>query len=288
MKILYMSVLVLAMAGSAIGELPFKKKQQDFVIRKPDEVAHTLQNGTAVERNNLATELRIFAPNPSKPGTDSNSPCVNFHHMESRPVVLQSGAENVVLLADSSECDSTYILVFDKAPKSEWRHVQTVRLPANAQRPEVSFVELIQPGVSEILVDKETTRDSGTTQQQDFVVLKLVGDRIEVVMDATERSAITLTNRTPSEDDNLTQRQTSTFNLLKSPPNSAAIYRLLEKETIIDNKTAITRYRVWTWDPEVARFRPAPFDGGEARPAPPAKKSATKAPAVPAGKSDPK
>jgi hypothetical protein len=211
---------------------------------------------------------------------------VDFHRVEQRPVKLRAGAENVVLLADSPECDSLYVAVFDKAPKSEWRHVQTVRLPSNTQRPEVSFAELIQLGVSEIVVHKETTRDSGGAQEQDFVVLKLIDDRLEVVMNATERSEITLMNRTPSEDNNLTQTQTSTFDLLKSPPNSAATYRLLEKEVITDNKTIITRYRVWTWDPALERFRPAPFDGGDARPSPlPAKKLASKTPATtpPAG-----
>jgi len=276
-KILFVSALILGLTANTLADLPFKKKQQEFVTRKPDEVAHTLDEGTPTQRGQLALELGIFAPNPSKLGTDSNSPCVNFHHVESRPVTLRAGAENVILLADSSECDSVYILVFDKAPKSEWRHVQTVRLPASAQRPEISFAELIQPGVSEILVHKETTRDSGGSQQQDFVVLKLVGDRVEVVMDATERSEITLENRKPSEDDNLTQTQTSTFDLLKSPPNSAATYRILEKEVITDNKTTITRYRVWTWDPELQRFRPAPFDGGDVRPvSPPTKKPTAK------------
>ena len=120
----------------------------------------------------------------------------------------------------------------------------------------VSFAELIQQGVSEIVVRKETTRDSGGAQEQDFVVLKLIDDRLEVVMNATERSEITLMNRTPNEDNNLTQTQTSTFDLLKSPPNSAATYRLLEKEVITDNKTTITRYRVWTWDPELRPRRP--------------------------------
>ncbi|HEX8797127.1 MAG TPA: hypothetical protein VF772_00880, partial [Terriglobales bacterium] len=150
----------------------------------------------------------------------------------------------------------------------------------------VSFAELIQLGVSEIVVHKETTRDSGGAQEQDFVVLKLIDDRLEVVMNATERSEITLMNRTPNEDDNLTQTQTSTFDLLKSPPNSAATYRLLEKEVSTDNKTTITRYRVWTWDPELERFRPTPFDGGDARLSPlPAKKPAPKTPATtqPAG-----
>ena len=269
MKVLFTSALVIGLVATALAELPFKKKQQPFTTHSPSEAAHTLDEGTPAQRNDLAMELGILAPNPSKPGADSNSPCVNFHHMESRPVVLRAGAENEVLLADSTECDSIYVVVFDKAPKSEWRHVHTVRLPAHAQRPEISFSELIHPGVSEILVHKETTRDSGSAQQQNFVVLKLIGDRLEAVMDATERSEITLANPTPAEADNLTHTQTSTFNLLKSPPNSAAAYRILEKEVITDNKTTITRYRVWTWDLELERFRPTPFDGGDARPAPP-------------------
>ena len=126
-------------------------------------------------------------------------------------MTLRAGAENVVLLADSSECDSIYIVVFDKAPKSEWRHVQTVRLPSRAQRPEVTFAELIQPGVSEILVHHETSRDSGSVQQENFVVLKMLHDRVEVVLDTTEHSEITLANRSPAETDNLQQTQTSTF-----------------------------------------------------------------------------
>jgi hypothetical protein len=269
MKILGISILMSALSATALSDFPFKKKPQEFTTHSPSEIAHTLDEGAAAQRSDLARELGIFAPNPSRPGTDSNSPCVNFQRMESRPVALRAGSENVVLLADSSECDSTYIVVFDKAPKSEWRLVQTVRLPSHAQRPEISFAELIQPGVSEILVHKETTRDSGSARQLDFVILKLIGDRVEIVLDATERSKITLVNRTPTEDDNLTQTQTSTFNLLKSPPNSAATYRLLEKEVITDNKTTITRYRIWTWDSELERFRPSPFDGGDVRPVQP-------------------
>jgi hypothetical protein len=148
----------------------------------------------------------------------------------------------------------------------------------------VSFAELVQKGVSEIVVHHENTRDSGSAQEDDFVVLKMLRDRIEIVLDATEHSEITLANRTATETDNLQQTQTSTFDLLKAPPNSAAIYRVLEKEVLTDNKTTITRYRVWTWDPALERFRPAPFDGGDARPAPPSvKKPATK----PAGAPEP-
>jgi hypothetical protein len=280
MKIFYTSVLMLALSGVTFADLPFKKKQQPFTTQSPSAVAHTLDEGTPSQRNDLAVQLGIFAPNPSKPGTNSNSPCVNFHHMESRPVVLRSDAENEVVVAESTECESTYIIVFDQAPKSEWRHVQTVRLPSRAQRPEVTFAELIQSGVSEILVHHETSTDSGAVQQENFVVLKLLHDRVEVVLDTTEHSELTLANRSAAETDNLQQTLTSTFSLLKSPPNSAALFRIFEKQVVTDNKTTITRNQVWTWDPELERFRLSPIDGGEVKPAPTPKKQTTNNPAA--------
>ena len=269
---------MLILAAAAFADFRFKKKAQEFTTHNPGDVANTLRSGTAVQRNDLALELGILAPNPSKPGTDSNSPCVDFHRVEERPVTLHAGSENVVLLADSTECDSTYLVVFDKAPKSEWRHVQTVRLPSRAQRPEITFVELIQPKVSEIVVHHETTRDTGSVQQENFVVLKLLHDRMEVVLDTTEQSELTLPNRSAAETDNLEQTQTSTFDLLKAAPNSAAIFRILEKQVVTDNKTTITRYRVWTWNPELERFRASPIDGADVRPVPPPKKPPAKTP----------
>jgi hypothetical protein len=277
MKLFHGLILLPLFCHLAFADLPFKKKRQEFATQRPGEVAATLRDGTAVQRNDLATELRILAPSPSHPGADTNSPCVNFRRVEERKAVLRAGAENEILLAESSECDSTYILVFDKAPRSEWRHVQTLRLPSRLQRPEISFVELIQTGVSEITVHHEIREESGSARQEDFLVLKMVGDRVEVVLDATEHSEITLTNRSPGETDNLRQSQTSTFSLLKSPPGAAAAYSIVEKEVLTDNKTENRRYRLWTWDPELERFRPSPFDGGDIRQAPlPQKKPAAK------------
>ena len=186
MKTLYTSLLLLSLLSSASAELPFKKKPQEFQTRVPAEVAHTLQEGSAVQRNDLALELGIYAPNPSSGAVKSNAPCVDFSHMDERQVKLRADAENALLIADSSVCDSTYLVIFDKAPKSEWRHVQTIRLSARTGRPEITYAELIQPGVSEILVYHEMTSESGTYSQQDFVVLKLLRDRVEVILDTTQ------------------------------------------------------------------------------------------------------
>jgi len=288
MQLACTSILLLALCSIALADFPFKKKPQEFFTHKPEDVAKTLRNGTPVQVNDLATELGIFAPVPASSAAKPNSPCVNFTHVEEKPVVLRAGAENVVLLADSSECDSTYILVFDKAPKSEWRHVQTVRLSAHRQPPEISFVELIEPGVFEIAVHHEITLDSGSAQQENFVLLKLLGDKVEVVLDTTEHSQITLANRVPDESDDLQQTQMSTFSLLKSPPKSAAVYRIVEKEVITGNKITITRSRLWSWNPELQRFRSVPFDSGDVRPAPSKKPAPKTKPVEPPPKLDSK
>ena len=123
-------LLLLALAATALADLPFKKKPQEFTTHVPSEVAHTLRRRHAGAAQRPGPGTRHFRAQSFQARAKSNSPCVDFHHMEERPVTLRAGAENVVLLADSSECDSTYLVVFDKAPKSEWRHVQTVRLPS--------------------------------------------------------------------------------------------------------------------------------------------------------------
>lgn len=278
MKILWTSVLVVSLVATACGDFPFKKKAQDFTTHTPSDVAQTLRNGTPMQRNDLALELGIYAPDPSNPAAKPNSPCVDFTHVDEHPVTLRAGAENVVLLADSSGCDSMYIVVFDIAPKEGWRHVQTVRIPARSKRPEVSFGAFIQNGIFEILVRRETTLDTTGAMQENFVLFKMLHDRMGVIFDAAEQSEITLKNQSPAETDNLRQIQTSTFSLLKSAPDSAAVYRIFEKEVLTDKQNTFTRYRVWTWDPDLERFRPAPFDGGDVKPAPPPDKTSAAKP----------
>ena len=90
MKIFCTFVLLLFLAAAAFADFPFKKKAQEFTTHNPSDVANTLRSGTAVQRNDLALELGILAPNPSNPAVQSNSPCVNFHHVEERPVTLHA------------------------------------------------------------------------------------------------------------------------------------------------------------------------------------------------------
>jgi len=279
MKICCTVLLLVCLPTVSCAQVPFlKKKDKDSKTHEPGAVVDTLRSGTAAQRSQLATELGIMTPNFSNPTTKSDVPCAKFDHVDERRVRLRTDAENAVIIAGSGECDSTYIIVFDKAQKSEWRHLPTVRLAARAQPPEVTFAELIQPGVSEIVVHREMTRDSGSAQQENFVVLKLLHDWLVPVLDTAERVELTMPDRPENDADNVEQSQQSTFHLMKADPNSGASARILEKEVLKQRKTNLTRYRLWSWDPELERFRSSPHDGSEIpQPSPPKKAAAQSA-----------
>jgi hypothetical protein len=279
MKIFCASVLLVYFVAVSFAQVPFlKKKDQDFKTHDPDAVAGTLRSGNPTQRSQLATELDIMAPNFSDPAAKSNAPCVSFNRVDERRVRLRADADNAVIVADSGECDSTYLIVFDKERKAEWRHVQTVRLSWRAEHPEVSFAELVQPGVSEVVVHRETTRDSGSAQQENFVVLKLLHNRLVPVLDTVERYKLVMPNRPENDADNVEQSQQSTFIVVKAGVNAGPPVRILEKEVLKEKKTSLTLYRYWSWDPGLERFRSTAYDGSkDEQAAPPAKPPAKKA-----------
>ena len=276
---LFTAVLLLSLALPSSAQFPFGKKEKEFQAHEPDVAADTLRSSNPTQRSQLATELDIMAPNLSNAAAKSNAPCVSFDHVDERRVRLRADTDNAVIVAESGECDSTYLIVFEKEKKSGWRHVQTVRLSSLVQSPEVSFAELVQPGISEVVVHHETTRDSGSAQQENFVVLKLLHNRLVPVLDTVERYDLVMPNVPENDSDNVEQTQQSTFTVVKGDVKVGPGTRILEKEVLEDNKTSLTQYRYWSWDPGLERFRSTAYDGSkDEQPTPPPKKPATAKP----------
>jgi hypothetical protein len=81
-------------------------------------------------------------------------------------------------------------------------------------------------------------------RQENFVVLKLLHDRLVPVLDTVERLELTMPDRPENDADNVLQSQQSTFRLLKTEPNSGASMHILEKEVIKERETNLTCYRL--------------------------------------------
>jgi hypothetical protein len=278
MKFFHTCVLLFCLATASAAQFPFGKKDKGFQTHEPDAVASNLRSANPALRSQLATELDIMAPNPSNPIAKSNAPCVSFDRVDEHQVRLRADADNALIVADSGECDSTYLVAFEKEQKSEWRHVQTVRLSSHVQPPEVTFAELVQPGISEIVVRRETTRDSGSAQQENFVVLKLLHNRLVPVLDTVARYDLVMPNLPENDADNVEQSQQSTFTVAKGDAKVGPGMRILEKEVLKEKKISLTLYRYWSWDPELERFGSTAYDGSKDEQAaplakPPAKKA---------------
>jgi hypothetical protein len=277
MKIFCTSVLIVSFVAVSVAQVPFlKKKDKDFKTHEPDAVAETLRSANPTLRSQLATELDIMAPDFSNPAAKPSAPCVSFDRVDEQQVRLRADADNAIIVANSGECDSTYLIVFEKEQKSEWRHVQTVRLSAHVEHSEVSFAELVQPGVSEVVVRHETTRDSGSAQQENFVVLKLLHNRLVPVLDTVARYDLVMPNVPDNDADNVEQSQKSTFTVVKGDAKVGPGTHILEKEVLTEKKTSLTLYRYWSWDPGLERFRSTAYHGSKDEPATPAKKPAAK------------
>ena len=93
----------------------------------------------------------------------------------------------------------------------------------------------------------ETTRNSGSAQQENFLVLKLLHDRLVPVLDTVERYDLVMPNRPENDADNVEQSQQSTFTVAKSDANTGSPTRILEKEVLKEKKVSLTLYRYWSW-----------------------------------------
>ena len=253
----WLLLLCLAVAAHAQLHIPLLKKDKDKTY-DPDTVAGTLRNADAKARNDLAAELRIMAPDPSNPSAVSDAPCTTFNQVDEKKLRLRPDADNALIIAYSSQCDSTYLIAFEHENKAEWKHLHTLRLASRIQKPEISYADMVEPGVSEILVHRETTRDTGGTEQENFVVIKLLHDRLVPVLDAVERLDVVLPVLASDDSDTVEQSQTATFKIVQNAPKSGALSRVLERNLLSERKISIALYRTWSWDPDLERFRWAP------------------------------
>lgn len=247
-------LLCLPWIAPAQMHLPLKKKDPDTKTHNLDKVVETLRGGEKPALNDLATELHIMAPDPSNPSAVSDSVCNSFSQVEDKKLRMKQDAQDAVIVAYSKDCDSTYFIAFEEANKSGWRHLSTLRLSSRVQKPEVTYAEILRPGVSEVLVHGAITRDAGSVQQANFLVLQLWHDRLRSVLDTVERLDIDLPVLPSDDSDEVKQSLRSTFKVVEADAKSGASARILEQQVITERKSTITLHRSWIWSPELERF----------------------------------
>lgn len=220
----------------------------------PRHVEALLLQGTIQQRTTLAVALHLMIPKAARAGATADLPCDDFDSVKVQPVPLRPPGRQVVLTVASSMCGYTYVVVLAEMRPGTWHDVRTIPLLSKYTVPQISFHALVTGGTQEIIVHNQDVDDGTGIQQRDFVVWKLLPGGLQVVLDEPARTRLAIPQ---GRSGNTNQSEQGTFIFKRVLPSSqhVGLERLLEKQTIRDHGTRITRWWRYRWSALINRFQ---------------------------------
>jgi hypothetical protein len=233
---------------------------QELTAFSPDEIVRGLRSGTDTDKKHLAELLDIKVPRWTRVGATEDILCLVYQSVGVDYVVLQKPGPQAVLQIDASgSCWHTYLVVLEKIEGGSWMHVQTLPLFGKNRKLEFTFPSLINAHEHEIVAKKYAV-DSGTgIFQTNMIIIKLVGNRLEVVFNEPEIVVFAIPTTRGEEPASTDQEQESEFSFVPGGEDSTSLKQILEKQVIRDHDTTIVRWRIFHWAPELRRFQPVPW-----------------------------
>jgi len=148
-------------------------------------------------------------------------------------------------------CDRRAVVVL-QAAGSRWEHIQTILLSTLlGVQPTVTFPDLLGSGEHEIVVGGQLVDHGTGVDQNNMTIFKLIGDQLQVVFDAPESVHF----EQGSAKGLFSVEQHSVFRFVQNPESKGKEQMISEVQRLTVGGKTTTRYRNWTWDPALQRFR---------------------------------
>ena len=225
----------------------------------PDHIRSILvdKSGTKeAEQQGYARHLQLFVPGKGVDRLDSRILCPDIKRVKVSEAVLMTPGHHAVLEIDSPSCQYVFLVVL-KHNESQWSYIDTMPLWSKDIQPETSLESLVDNSTQEIVV-RGVEVDYGTgIFVKNFMILKLFPEGLRVVMDEPKDVSFEIPSK-GRVGANARQRQKSQFKIVRSDEGSAAIRSILEEQTISDHNVKVVRWWLYTWSPEVKKFRAYP------------------------------
>jgi hypothetical protein len=219
------------------------------VVPHPEVIVRSLKQAAPARITKLVQLLNLAAPE----GRDDL--CLEYDSIDLKYLRLANSREHAALKIVSQSCEREFVVVLQKQPGDRWQHVQTIALNAKYSVPEVSFPTLLDATEHQIVVRNHVV-DYGTgILQNNVTIFKLIEARLEVIFDEIEKLIFEIPIRHNGKPTNTEQYQESEFTFIEADPGQGVAKRILEKQTIRDHQTTITRWRLFSWVPHLRKFR---------------------------------
>jgi len=221
-------------------------------IHSISELQSRLLSGNEDDRSQLSEQLRLMIPKWTRVGATKDVPCTVFDSVRPYDANFSSTIQGVLLEVYSSTCQYTFLTVLQHLPSGDWRYIDTQPFWSQDHEPKVNLESLVEEGTKEIVVDGYLV-DKGTgIYQTNYAVLKLLQDKLRVVLDEPLRVTYAVAPATSEK-----QSQESSFRITRMEANnkpSTSFRCILEEQVLKNGKFGMTRRWLHIWIPEKQIF----------------------------------
>lgn len=226
--------------------------QSAKTVLSPETIKKTFLTGTDQAKEELSEELNLR-------GGQESGTCVWFQSPQVYYPALQSSHDWAVVVLRSEQCWWDFLVILRHTSK-QWQLVSTYPIFGKSGHSPVSFPSLLKQGEQEIMIQRDNLVSGSGEWQYDTVIFRLVNGRPEVIFDETQELNFSI----PAETGNTEESEKGTFFLIPSNDSAIAISDILEEQEIVRHKHRVVRWRIFTWWPEISRFRSQAIDEASA------------------------
>jgi hypothetical protein len=199
-------------------------------------------------------------------GPINSFPCNDFNKVETRKASLVKGAESIVLLVWSDQCESIFLIPVVKE-RSAWVAYNAIGIWAKFSEPTIRFDSLVEPGVQEIITSNVTVDQGTGFWQRNMTILKFMQGGLRVIFDQPEYLHVS----TPIYEAGIPvlfgDDETSEFAFSKCDGSVPGLQSIEEKRSIeiekesaaedsdFHEKKSVTVFRGYAWAPRLEIFR---------------------------------
>jgi hypothetical protein len=245
MRTAFLSLAVIVLFSMTSGA-----KERNVASFDPETIKRTFLRGTDEAKEKLAANLNLRGK------VENAAACTWFQTVQPNYPALESNREYAVLVLRSEQCWFDFIVILRHKATKDWELVETYPVFCKYGHSPISFPALLKQGQQEIMINRDNLVSGTGFWQFNTTIIRIQDQKPDIIFDEIQE----LNFFVPEQGGNTEETERGSFFIVPSDDPSIALSDILEKQVIVRHKQRIVRWRIFSWDVRMNRFRSQPLD----------------------------
>jgi hypothetical protein len=246
MRTAFLSLAVIVLFSMTSGA-----EERNVASLAPETIKRTFLRGTDEAKEKLAASLNLRGK------VENAATCTWFQTVQLNYPVLEPSQEYAALVLRSEQCWFDFVVILrHKAPK-DWELVETYPVFCKHGHSPISFPSLLKQGQQEIMINRDNLVSGTGFWQFNTTIIRFQDQRPDIIFDEIQELNFFVLD---PRGGNTQEAERGSFFIVPSDDPSIALSDILEKQVIVRHKQRIVRWRIFSWDVQMNRFRSQPLD----------------------------